>query len=174
MSRDYTSVKEAHDAVGLLSLHFVVSHHDDSYAVVAVEVVEQVHHLGAHGRVKIAGRFVGEDDCRLAYDCTGDSYALTLAAAELRGQMFFAVSHLQAFEHFVDASVAFGGADALAVGEREFDIGGHVKRRNQVKTLEHEANIGVAKMREGGVAKRAAVGAEEVDGAFGRPYVLKI
>ena len=61
VSRDYTSVEEAHYAVSLLSLCLVVGNHHDCNAVFAVKVVEQCHHFGAHSRVKVTRRFVGED-----------------------------------------------------------------------------------------------------------------
>ena len=102
--------------------------------------------------IEIAGRLVGEDYRRTSDDGTCDRHALALSAAELRRQVPAAVSHAETFEHLVDTLTALGCTDALAVGERKFDIGRNIERRNEVEALEHEADVGVAEVRHCGVA----------------------
>ena len=61
-----TSVEEAYGAGGLLGLSLVVRYHHDGASVFAVQLVEELHHLGTHLRVEVTGRFVGQDDVRIA------------------------------------------------------------------------------------------------------------
>ena len=117
-SADYAAVEEADYAVGFHGLGLVVGYHDDCGAVLGVEAVEEAHHLGAHLAVEVAGGLVGEDNLGLTYDGTGYGHALSLTAAELRGQMVDAVGHLEALKHLRHTLLALVGADALAVNQR--------------------------------------------------------
>ena len=49
-----------------------------------VQRAEDVEHLGAGGRVEVAGGLVGQHDGRLADDGPGDGHPLALTARELR------------------------------------------------------------------------------------------
>ena len=62
---------------------------------------EQIHHRFAVARVEVAGRFVGQEDRRLAGEGARDGDALLLAAGELARQMFRAMRHADALERFV-------------------------------------------------------------------------
>ena len=67
-----TAVEEADNTVGLFCLLLVVCYHDNSATVLAVELVEEVHYLGAHFRVEVTGRFVGKYYLGIACNGTGD------------------------------------------------------------------------------------------------------
>ena len=75
-----TTVEESDGAGGLTCLRFVVSYHYDGASVFLIQFVEEVHHFGTHLLVEVTGRFVSQDDFRIAYDGTGDGYTLALTA----------------------------------------------------------------------------------------------
>ena len=86
------SVEEAYHAAGLLGLRLVVGHHHDGTSVLLVELVKQFHDLDTHLGVQVTGRLIGENDVGVTYDRTGDGYALTLAAGELRREVAHTVA----------------------------------------------------------------------------------
>ena len=163
---DDASVEKAHNTVGLERLRLVVRYHDYRGAVLLVEAVEDAHHLGAHFTVEVARGFVGEYYLRLAHNGTRYGHALALAARQLRGKVTYAVAHLQAVEHLLHALAALTGAEALAVNQRQLYVGRHIERGYEVEALEHEAEVGVAEMRQFAVAQTVALVAEYRHAAF--------
>ena len=66
------AVSEFDDPVSVRSVELRMRHLKDSRAGF-VEPLEQLHDFLALIRMKISGRFVGEDDLRVRYHCAGDS-----------------------------------------------------------------------------------------------------
>ena len=64
----------------------------------ALQLVEEVHHLGAGVAVEVAGRLVGEDQRRLGDERPGDRDALLLAARQLGRLMGQAIAESQPLE----------------------------------------------------------------------------
>ncbi len=93
------SVEEAYHATGLLGLRLVVGHHHDGTSVLLVELVKQFHDLDTHLGVQVTGRLIGENDVGVTYDRTGDGYALTLAAGELRREVAHTVAQAYLLQH---------------------------------------------------------------------------
>src|SRR5579863_6604405 len=60
--------------------------------------------------------------------------------------MLHAMSHADAFEHFLHALLALGGGHA-AVGERQLDVFKDCEVSNQIERLENEADLAVANAR---------------------------
>src|SRR5437868_6650936 len=65
----------------------IVRHHDDSQAVLAVQVAEETDDFLAVGGVEIAGRLVGKQDAWLIDKGAGDGRPLHLAAGKLSRPM---------------------------------------------------------------------------------------
>ena len=101
-----TAVEEADNTVGLFCLLLVVCYHDNSATVLAVELVEEVHYLGAHFRVEVTGRFVGKYYLGIACNGTGDGDTLALAAGELRGHVAQTMAQPYALEHLTGPGMA--------------------------------------------------------------------
>ncbi len=98
-----TTVKEADDAVGLAGLLLVVSHHHYRASILLVEGVEYVHHFGSHARIKVAGRFVGQDYVGIAHYGAGNRHALALAAGELCRHMAHAMGKSHPIQNLTHA-----------------------------------------------------------------------
>src|ERR1017187_8001503 len=71
------------DAPDGLGRHRWLVRDDDERRALRVQLAEQVDDACARRRVEIAGRLVGEDDGRFAYDRAGDGDALPLATRQL-------------------------------------------------------------------------------------------
>src|SRR4051812_41704560 len=94
---DHASVEEMDSALGMPGVARIVRDHADSRSGL-VELSEQVHDRLTALRVEIAGRFIREQDERLARNRAGDGDALLLATRELARQVLRAVGHADAFE----------------------------------------------------------------------------
>src|SRR2546426_10759843 len=70
-------------ALGILRDIRLVSNQGDGDAVLAIEKLKYVHHFDRGAAVKVSGRFVRQDDCRLINQSAGDRDALLLSAGKL-------------------------------------------------------------------------------------------
>jgi hypothetical protein len=75
-----SSVQELDDAVCLLCLLLVVCYHYDGAAILAVQLVQEIHNLGTHFRVQITRGLIGKEYLGVTDDGTGNGYTLTLTA----------------------------------------------------------------------------------------------
>src|SRR5258708_18759611 len=79
-------------------------------AEIALELLQQIHDLGAHADVESGHRFIGDDELRTQSQSAGDTNALALATGELvrkTGQGGFIHSHcMQKFPHPLAAGIA--------------------------------------------------------------------
>ena len=138
-----TAVEETHDAVGLLGLLLVVGHHDDCALVLLVELVEQLHHLGTHLRVKVTGGLVGKDYLGISHDGTRNCHALALTSRKLSGHVTHAMAKSHAFKHLAGHAVAVASRH-FTIKQRQLHIVNYVERINEVEALEHKAQLLVA------------------------------
>ena len=138
------AVEEINDARSVSRITVGMGNHDDSRTL-AVELGEEFHDLAPVVRVKIAGRLVGEDDGGPGDERAGYGDALLLSAGELLGKVARTVAHIDLGKHFFDAFTAFGAFET-EIGEREFDIVGHIDLINEVETLKHEAYATLAEL----------------------------
>src|SRR4051794_39088897 len=76
---DDAAVGEEHGAVGVRRGDGVMGDHDDRLAELPDGLTHEREDLGASAGVDVAGRFIGEDDLRLAGECTGHCVPLLLA-----------------------------------------------------------------------------------------------
>jgi hypothetical protein len=106
----------------------------------------QLHHRFAVFRVEVTGRFVRQQDRRLAGDGAGHGDALLLTARELRRQVLGAMRHADALERGVGALAALGRLHA-AIDQRQLDVLEHGEVANQVEALEDEPDLAVADAR---------------------------
>jgi hypothetical protein len=98
----------------------VVRDHHDGLAEFAVQLVQQVQHLGGGGAVEVAGGLVGDDQRRVGHQCAGDGHALLLAAGELVGVVVGAVGQADHGQHRFHAA-ALGAAQA-GQQQRQLDV----------------------------------------------------
>ena len=136
------AVGQRHDARGvLLGQLGIVRDHDDQ-AVVG-DFGEQVHDLHARLAIERARRFVGQQDFRVVDERAGDGHALHLAAGKLAGLLVHVVGKPDAAEGVDGAAAALGPSDA-GQGKRQLDVFQDGLMRDEVISLEHEADAVVA------------------------------
>ena len=82
-SAAHASVAERHDARAVLGDVRLVRDEHDRQALLAVEPLEDVHHLDARARIEVAGRLVGQQQLRVVHERAGNRHALLLAAGQL-------------------------------------------------------------------------------------------
>src|SRR5438105_9378190 len=83
---DHAAVKEVDGAIGVFSKTGVVSDHTNCRSA-RVQFLQQSHHGLAVARVEVTGRFVREENGRLARERTRNRHSLLLTARKLAGQM---------------------------------------------------------------------------------------
>ena len=139
--------------------------HDHRLAVVLDRLVQQLEDLAAGLRVEVAGRLVGEDDCRAGDERARDRDALLLAAGELGGPVGQAVGEPDPLDEIPEELLV-----RLLAGERERQrhvlLGG--QHREQVEELEDEADVLAPDLRDVLVAQLSEPGAGDRDVAVGR------
>ena len=123
----------------------VVRDHANGRAA-GVQFLQKIHDRFAVARIEVAGRFVGEKNCRLAGEGARDRDALLLAAGKLAGQMFGAMSHADALERFGDELFSLACSHS-AIGQRQFDVFVNGQVTDQIEALEDEADLAVANPR---------------------------
>ena len=126
-----------------------------------------LHDLAAGGRVQVAGRLVGHDDGGLGRNRAGDGDALLLAAGHLGRAVVHAVGQAHLLECGAHERTALAAGQA-AVDKRQLNVFKGSQCRDEVESLEDEADLAVADAGQGRrphVADRLA--AQAVD-AVGR------
>ena len=168
---DDPAVEQMDGAIGVLRKTRVVRDHADGGAA-GVQFLEQIHDRFAVARIEVAGRFVRQEDGRLARERARDRDALLLAAGELARQMFRAMRHADALERFVHECFALARAHA-AIGQRQFDVLVNGQVADEVEALENETDLAIADaraLRKGEVRDLASFERiAAVDGVSSRP-----
>jgi hypothetical protein len=135
-------VAEAHDArcVALGELG-VVGDHD--HQAVLRDLLEQLHHVLARHGVQGARGLVRQHDVRVVHQGAGDGHALHLPARKLAGPLVDLLPQTNALERLRGAAAPLSLAHARQ-GQRHLNVLEDGLVRNQVVTLEHEADAVVA------------------------------
>ena len=136
----------------------------------SLSCLEDADDLLGRVRVEVAGRLVGEQDGRIGDQGAGDRHALLLAAGELRGVVVLAAGEADPLERGAGAAGAFARREAeVAVEQRQLDVLGRPRPRQQVEALEDEADLGVADLGPLVAVEPRDVDAVEPVAARGRP-----
>ena len=133
-------VQHARRAFGHL---WVVGDDDERLVELAAQRGDEFHHGFSIFAVEIASGFVGQHERRISYDGPCDSHTLFLPAAQLPGQMVFAVRESHDLK---------GGHDLLVTAatverekqQRQFDVLVGSKNRHQIEGLEDVTDIACA------------------------------
>ena len=75
-----------------------------------MKFLEQDKYIKRRTCVEVSGCFVGKDDRRVVYQCTGDGYALHLSSGHLVGLMLQPVAQTYRLQRFDGTSATFGSA----------------------------------------------------------------
>ncbi len=111
----------------------------------AMDALQQLEDVAAVGGIQVARRLVGEQDRRVVGERAGERDALLLAAGQLRRIVMPAIGQADLVQQPARAAAA-SGAPAISIGTEHVLVGG--QRRNQVKELEHEADLLAAQLRQ--------------------------
>src|SRR5206468_4870514 len=111
-----------------------------------VQFLEQLHHRFTVARVKIACRFVCQQNGWPARKGPGDSHPLLLAAGELTWQMLCAMRHAQALQSFGYKRLAFAGSHS-AISQRQLNVLKDAEIPDQLEALKNETDLAVANAR---------------------------
>ncbi len=136
---------QPHHAVAALRQRGVVRHQHQRHAALGVLGEQQIDDLLAGGLVEIAGRLVRDQDRRIGRQRAGQRDALLLAAGQLRRIMMQAVAEADRSQFLRGARGRIGIAGEL---ERHRDIFQRRHGRDQMKRLEHDADLAAAKARQ--------------------------
>ncbi len=143
----------------------VVGDDDESGAGFAVEVEEHVLDAPAGFAVKVAGRFVGEEDLGRVDEGAGEGNALLLAAGELNREMVEPLAETDLFKKRA-------GLGAVGAARTEFegdeDVLQRGERREELEVLEDETDAFVAEGGAGVFGKVVQATTIEGDGTGGR------
>lgn len=119
----------------------VVRDRDEGGVGLGRDLVEQGHHGRAGVDVEGAGRLVGEDQHRAAYERAGDRDTLLLPAGEPVGDLVDAVPESDALQHVGGDAAAVPEQPSARVAERHHDVVQRGATGQQVELLEHEAHV---------------------------------
>ncbi len=98
--------------------------------------------LGGH-RIEVAGRFVGQDERRVADQRSGHGHSLLLTTGELPGTMFDSLGQSHPVQRLEGTALA-GGTIHTCVDEWELDVAPRGERGQEVELLEDETDPPVA------------------------------
>src|SRR5260370_4769456 len=132
-----------------------------------VETANYVHDLGGVFRVQVPGRLVGKQDRGIVHEGAGDSDALLLSAGKLVRIVLLAAMQSHHFEQFRGAPLTL--ARPGRVEQRQFDVLERGRAREQIETLEDEADAAAADCGEFLLSERRDVNAFERIMPAGRP-----
>jgi len=113
---------------------------------ILVKVGQELHDGFAVLRIEISSWLVRHQNEWISAKGAGNGDALLLTAAELRGKMFLAVRHANAFQRVFGFFLAFGCAH-VAIREREFDVFIDREIADQIERLKDKADLAVADAR---------------------------
>src|SRR5205823_4454690 len=103
--------------------------------------------LAAGLAVEVRGRFVGENDLRLAGQRSRDGDALTLPTGKLTRPVAAECRQAHRIEQLLDPSASGIGRHA-GENQRVLDVLERSEHRQQVEVLEHEAKLARTKVRQ--------------------------
>ena len=115
----------------------VVGDHDDQ--AIGGDLAQQVHHLYRGRRVQGAGRLIRQQDLGIVDQGAGDRYALHLATRELVGALVHMICQAHRVQRRQGPLTPLRPGDP-GQGQRQLDVGQHALVRNEVVSLEDEAD----------------------------------
>lgn len=116
--RDNAAIAQLYFPATMSGNFMIMGDNDDSTSGL-VKPVEYIQNIAAHVGIEIAGRFIGENNGRIGYQCPGYGHTLALAAGKLIGFMVGAVR--QAYRGKRGTGLGFGIV-ATGIEQRQFDI----------------------------------------------------
>jgi hypothetical protein len=120
--------------------HFLVMcHHDYRGSLIAVDVLEELHHLGRGAAIEVAGWFIRQEEQGTMDQGTGQGDALLFTAAELARPVARAPSQTNLVQGLSGTPIAFLSVDSLQ-RQGQGDVGCGCHARDKVKGLEDEAD----------------------------------
>ena len=120
----------------------IVCYEDDGTSF-GMELLEKYQYLERGACVQISRRFVGEDDCRVVHQGTGDGDALHLSAGHLVTLVHQAVAQPYGHQCLYGFLVAGGGTERGIVHQGEFHVFNGCRFGQQVVTLKYESDLAV-------------------------------
>ena len=119
-----------------------MSYEHDSEPLI-VEALKDVHDLNRSTAVEIAGRFIGEQDCRFVHQSARDCDALLLSARKLGREVMHAITKSHHLQRIHRPLLALLSRDPRIKG-RQLDILQRGCARQEVESLEHESDLPVS------------------------------
>ena len=116
--RDNAAIAQLH-LPSTMSGDFMIVGDNNNSAARLVKPVKQIQNIVPHVGIKIAGRFIGQNNGRIGYQCPCYGHTLALAAGKLIRFMVSAVR--QAYRGKGGAGLGFGIV-ATGIEQRQFDI----------------------------------------------------
>ena len=142
-----------HGALGVGGDVGFMRDHQDGDAALAVHAGQQFHDLVAALRIEIAGRLVGEQHFRIGHDGARNGDALLLPAGKFGRGVMRPVFQPDRPQRFARQRMAHRSRFA-AIQQRQFDVLLRGGARQQVESLEHEAEM-IAPQQRALVARQA-------------------
>src|SRR5689334_21925344 len=130
---------EMQDGLRALGRVRIVRDHDDRLLVLLVQALEQLQDLLARFAIEVAGRFVRQQQRRIAHERARDGDALLLAARELTREVPEPVAEADELQRRRRALLALGAAH-LDEQQRQLDVLQRGEHGNQVVELEDETD----------------------------------
>ena len=134
---DDFAVADFNYAVGVGGNARVVRYHNDGVAL-AVQIVQDFHHVFAAVSVERAGGFVGQNDFAAVHQGTRNAHPLLLPAGKLAGLVVFLALQTQIGQQLVGAAVARTLRHAR-IHRRQGHIVARIQRSEQIIALENKA-----------------------------------
>src|SRR5579884_967602 len=119
--------------------------HKQNGSAVAVQTLQQRHDLSSGIQVKVAGRFISKDQCRVVNQCARYGDALLLASRKLRCEVIGAATQADPFQHgkrFLPVYVT------VAINHRNFNIFYRRSSGQKIERLKDESDLRIPYSRE--------------------------
>ncbi len=117
-------------------------------AALRVQPLKDTHHLDAGSRIEVAGRLVREQQLRVVHERARDCDALLLSAGQLIRVMTKAIGKAHGPQRLGGPLAARCASDVAGVEQGQLHVLERRCARQQIESLENEADLGVAHARE--------------------------
>ena len=147
------AVAQCDVAAAVLGYLRIVGHEYDGTSL-GMQLLEKDQYLERCTGIEVTGRFIGEDDGRIVYQCPGDGDALHLSAGHLVAFMHQAVAQAYGNQRIDCFLIPLGCAIGWVVHQRQLYVLDRCRFRQQVVVLKDESDLAVA---QGGTGVLAIV-----------------
>ena len=76
----------------------IVGHHDNGFAMVAIQRLEEIEDFISRFAIQVTGGFVAKQKCGIRHNGSGNAYTLFLAAGKLPGIMIRSLGETHNFQ----------------------------------------------------------------------------